>query len=94
MAPSGGTRPEPSEAERDAERQADRITGKALRGQFKCSDEDFNSIVNEHTFPRCIGYVTGGVLHQRKDTIFSKSEINKYLARQHARAAALPVAVK
>jgi len=41
---------------------ADRITGKSLRAYFRCDEETFNGIVNDRTFPRGIGYVTGGVV--------------------------------
>jgi hypothetical protein len=90
----GIDRPEQTQAEREAAKLADRIKGKSLRGYFKCDDATFNSIVNDQSFPRCIGYVTGGEFRQRQDTIFLKSQINVWLDKQHARAAALPKLVK
>src|SRR4051812_24731573 len=89
-----GVRVDPTPEQREAARVADRIPAKTLRGYFKCDDATFHSIVNEPAFPRVTGYVTSGVLRQRTDSIFSKSEINAWLDRQHARAATLPKAVK
>lgn len=79
-------RRDPTQAERDAERRADRILYPDMRKRFTCDDAAFESLITRADFPSVIGYITT----PRRVAIFSRAAVNKWIAVQRALHACLP----
>jgi hypothetical protein len=80
IAPDGGSRPEPTPAERERERQADRITYKEMRSLFQCDHATFAAIVERADFPRAISFKMSGWVNPQREPIFSRRSVNKFIA--------------
>ena len=71
-------RPDPSEAEREAQRQADRVRFSAMKKEHRWTDEDFTKL-QAAGFPARIGAVMDH--HGGQESVYSRQQIDTFRAR-------------